>query len=239
MTGYDSLTRFYDPIMGDQKDTARSIHKLIKKNHKNCSSLLEIACGTGSFLNYYNNFYDVSGLDISDAILSAAREKNPEIPLYRSDMLTFNFEEKYDCIICLNDSINHLLTLRDWKRLFNNVFVHLENDGIFIFDINTFHKLDNLCDSPPVVHEFGDNILITDVNRSGRNAYRWNLRILEHTGSGKFILHEHNLFERTFTVAEIKKIIKNNFRMIETEDLEHGKVSKNSERIYFVLRKKK
>ena len=40
------------------------------------------------------------------------------------------------------DTINHLTLFSDWKKVFRNVSDHLKDNGLFVFDINTLHKLD-------------------------------------------------------------------------------------------------
>lgn len=47
MDSYETLARFYDPIMGDQAESAKDLHGLIKKNNPGVKTVLELACGTG------------------------------------------------------------------------------------------------------------------------------------------------------------------------------------------------
>ena len=111
MTSYDVIARFYDDIMGDQKGSAQNIRKLIRKNNPKASSLLELGCGTGSYLSYLSKFYKVCGIDSSLNMLAIARNKLPNTPLYNNDMSSFQFTESFDAIICLTDTINHLTKL--------------------------------------------------------------------------------------------------------------------------------
>ena len=153
-------------------------------------------------------------------------------------ILHINFEEKYDSIICLNDSVNHLLKKNDWKKLFQNVHDHLSEKAIFIFDINTEYKLNLLSDSPPLIHEFADNLLVTDVSRNKKGLFEWNLRVFEKLDQNRYNHYEENLMERAFSLDEVKDLISRYFKIIKIYDSERGKVSKYSERLYFVVAKR-
>lgn len=238
MDSYEKLAGLYDPIMGDQKALAGELHRLISKAKPDAESLLELACGTGSLLRYFSRHYEVCGLDSSSSMLAIARSKAPGAGLYLNDMLRFDFGKKYDCIICVNDSVNHLLKKSEWKKLFKNAFKHLRENGILVFDVHTEHKLEMLSKSGPAVHEFGDNMLVTTVSKSGGDIYRWNLRIFENTGDDKFRLTEEDLYERAFPVSEIRYMLLHDFKDVRTVDFERKKVSAGSERVYFTAVKR-
>ena len=137
----------------------------------------------------------------------------------------------------MNDSINHLLNFSDWKKMFTNVSRHLSTGGIFIFDINTEFKLEEISVIPPMVHEFDENILIIDVQKH-RGRFEWNLRILDHESDNKYTMYEENLYEKSFPVKKIKEALSKQFHKIKVYDLDQFKVTKNSERLYFVATKK-
>ncbi len=238
MDSYETLARFYDPIMGDQEESAKYVLSLIRKNNSKAKTVLELACGTGAYLQYLSKYYDVAGLDSSSAMLSVAREKIPGCPLLQNDMLGFEFDEKYDSVICMNDSVNHLLKIDEWKKLFSQAHKHLDKNGIFIFDINTEKKLKNLSENPPIIHEFGDNIFITDVIKNPKQIFEWDLRIFEKISDQDYKLHEQTLLERAVQIVKIKEMLSKHFRKIQLFDFDNSIVSRKSERIYFVAVKK-
>lgn len=238
MDSYETLARFYDPIMGDQKESARDVYNLIKKFHTKPDSVLELACGTGSYIHYLSKYYDVTGVDSSSAMLSIAREKMPDATLIQNDMLSFEFDEKYDSVICMNDSVNHLLKIDEWKKLFSQAHKHLNKNGIFIFDINTEKKLKNISESSPIVHEFNDNIFITDVVKNAKQIFEWNLRIFEKINDQDYKLHEKTLLERAVPIVKIKEMLSKHFRKIQLFDFDNLRVSQKSERIHFIALKK-
>ena len=95
---------------------ASCIRRLIRQHTPTARTLLELACGTGAILKILARYYDVVGLDLSPQMLSIARKKLPHVRLYRKDMVRFDLGTKFDVIICVFDSINHVLRFADWKK---------------------------------------------------------------------------------------------------------------------------
>lgn len=233
MQPYDIIGKFYDEIMGDQSETAKRIGKLIEDRNQNARSLLEVACGTGTLMKHLSKRYEVVGVDISPNMLAMAHHKFRHVTLYQNSMTDFALNQKFDVIICMNDSINHLLKFSEWKKTFSNVKRHLNKKGVFILDINTEHKLNALSKQPPIVHEFGKNLLVTSVTRS-KSIYKWHLRIFEHLNKNRYIEHNETLYERSLPTQKIKDSLRNWFRNIKVLDLTRSVVSPKSERLYIV-----
>lgn len=237
MEQYDIIAQFYDEIMGDQEEVASYIREFIKQRRPDAHSVLELACGTGALMKQLTKYYEVSGLDKSSVMVAMAHHKFRHTTLYQLDMVDFRLNDKFDVIICMNDSINHILNFSDWKKIFTNVSRHLNKGGVFIFDINTEFKLEEISLVPPMVHEFDENILIIDVQKH-RGRFEWNLRIFDHESDNKYTMYEETLFEKSFPVKKIKEALSKQFHKIKVFDLEQFKVTKNSERLYFVAVKK-
>ena len=159
MANYDVFGKFYDAIMGDRGKATMRLRELIHKVNPKAQNVLELGCGTGSVLEHLVKDYEVWGVDLSRKMLSLAKKKVPQARLSRQDMVRFHLPRKFDVVCCVFDSINHILSFADWKKLFVNVRRHLSDSGIFIFDINTQKKLDRHIAEPPWVHKFGNNLL--------------------------------------------------------------------------------
>ena len=56
-------------------------------------------------------------------------------PLYVMDMTNFHLNKKFNVITCFFDSINFLSSQNELKKLFDTVYSHLEDNGLFILDI--------------------------------------------------------------------------------------------------------
>lgn len=234
---YDFVAKFYDAVIGNSKDSSDYVLSKIKRYNKNAESVLEIGCGTGNILHGLLKNYNVTGVDISEEMLKIAKKKIPKGKFYLQDIRNFRIEKKFDVILCIYDTINHLTLFNDWKKTFANVYEHLNDNGIFIFDINTLYKLDGMSFISPIVNKFNSNYLLIDVNRISGNVYNWNLKVFESKNKNSFTLHETNIKEASFNIEKILRELSKLFTLKRVEDESLKKVRHNSERVYFICQK--
>jgi SAM-dependent methyltransferase len=234
MGQYKKFGRFYDAVMGSRAESAAFIHRLIQKHKPEAKTLLELACGTGAVLKQLSAFYRVSGLDISPEMLSVARKRLPKAPLVQADMVTFELGQKFDVIICVFDSINHILSFADWGRVFRRVARHLAQGGLFLFDINTERKLQRHIQEPAWVKPFDGNLLIMDVTDAGRGVSNWNIKVFERQTKDIYKLFEEDIQEISFPVERIKEALHEEFKVVKIIDPAHRRPSDRSEALYFL-----
>ncbi len=72
---YAIYSRFYDSLESDPKVFIKILKYYIDKYKSNAKKVLEIACGTGNILKCIKYEYEVEGLDISEGMLTKARER--------------------------------------------------------------------------------------------------------------------------------------------------------------------
>jgi len=237
MKTYDLFSKHYDAVMGDSSDTAALLQKFIDEHNPRSRSILEIACGTGSVLQHFTKRYSVYGLDISSGMLSQAKKKVPSGKFSQQDMTKFKFSRKFDVILCVFDSINHLLKFSDWQKVFKKAYEHLNQEGVLIFDMNTEAKLQRVIDTTPGVRVFGKNAMIMDVTGSGKSISNWNVRIFEHRDKNQYIMYEENIREKAFPLNRVRKAL-GQFRKVVVIDANRKRPSVKSERLFFVCKKK-
>jgi SAM-dependent methyltransferase len=237
MVAYAKLDRFYDAAMGDRTEMASYISRLIRRHKPKARTLLELACGTGAILKILGKSYQVIGLDISPQMLSFARKKLPNVRFYRKDMVRFDLATKFDVIICVFDSINHVLKFADWQIIFRNAARHLEKDGLFLFDINTEAKLERLINAPTWVHKFGRNLEFINVTDGRRGIVNWNIRVFEHRRGNRYGLFEEDIKETSFPVSKIRAALRKQFKSIKVIDPTERTPSTKSDRLYFVCKR--
>ena len=239
MPSYGKLDRFYDAAMGDRTEMASYIRRLVRRHKPKAKTLLELACGTGAILHVLGKSYDVVGLDLSPQMLSLARKKLPHVRFYRKDMVSFDLGKKFDVIICVFDSINHVLKFADWTKIFRNAARHLEKDGLFLFDVNTEAKLQRLINAPTRVHKFGRNLEFINVTDGRRGIANWNIRVFEHRRGNKYGLFEEDIKEISFPVNKIKAALRKQFTNVKVIDPLGRKPSGKSDRLYFMSKRTK
>src|SRR5262245_11774731 len=237
MVAYTKLDRFYDAAMGDRTETAAYIRRLIRRYNPKARTLLELACGTGAILKILAESYDVAGLDISPQMLALARKKLPHVRFYRKDMVKFELATKFDVIICVFDSINHVLKFTDWQKIFRNAARHLEEGGLFLFDINTETKLRHLINAPTWVHKFGRDLEFINVTKGQRGIANWNIRVFEHRRGNRYGLYEENIKEISFPMNKVRAALRKRFANVKVIDATHRTPSNKSDRLYFVCKR--
>ena len=234
---YEAFSRFYDAVMGDRRETAAYIRGLIADHRPAARTLLELACGTGALLHVLSDDYDVAGLDVSPPMLSLAREKLPRVPFFQADMVTFDLGRKFDVILCVFDSLNHVLRFADWQRTFSRVALHLEPAGVFIFDVNTPGKLRRLIQAPAWVKEFDGNALIMDVADGGEGLAHWNVKVFERQSGNTYRLFAETITEISFPLRTITDALHKQFAEVDVVDPIRPRPSSTSDRLYFVCRR--
>ena len=238
MADYDAFAEYYDQIIGEPTQTILLLQKWIKKYAPSAQSILELGCGTGAVLKPFSGKYEIYGLDLSSAMLSKAKKKIKGGQFYQQNMAHFNLNKKFDVILCIFDSMNHLLTFQSWEKVFANVSNHLSKRGVFIFDVNTALKLKKFSTFPADVNDLGNILTISKVSKIKNNLYAWPFKIFVKEKNNTWKLIEENSRERAFPTAKIKSSLQKRFKIMAVIDSDQKRPSQNSERLYFICKHK-
>jgi SAM-dependent methyltransferase len=102
---------------------------------ENCKKILEIGCGSGNLIQYFSSSgFDYTGLDISEEILSIAKQNNPEANLIQGDMRNIKIASKFDAVIITGRSFTYMTTNNDVIDALKSIKSVLNDKGILIFD---------------------------------------------------------------------------------------------------------
>ncbi len=237
---YNLIAKYYDTVIGAGFETGEYLFNIVRKyiGKNEIKSVLELGCGTGENLKAFDTKIDITGIDISSEMIKIAKKKIPGAELKVKDIREFKFNRKFDLILCLYDTINHITLFSDWKKIFKNTSEHLNPHGVFVFDINTMFKLDYFTTISPIVHEFGKNNLIININKTGKNTFNWNLKIFEQVRLNNYKLTEADIKESSFEIFKIKNELEKYFNVLKIEDDTGKSVKENSGRVFFICRKK-
>lgn len=236
---YSKFAKYYDSLMGEPKEKVALINSWIKNHNPKATSVLEIACGTGAILKLMEKQYEVSGLDLSKEMLSIAKKKIKKGNFYHKDMTSFLLDKKFDVILCIYDSINHLLKFADWVKVFKNSAEHLNQNGLFMFDVNTLAKFDRLGNtSNDFIQKLGKDFIVDKTSKIGKNKLLFHTRIFENQKNNDYKLFEEEVIEVAFEKDKIINALKKDFDVLTIFDPKSKSPSKNSERLYFVCKLK-
>lgn len=125
------------------QNLAKKILKFIKLQDLKVETVLDICCGSANFLSEMSaNGKICTGTEILDSYVEYNKVKYPNIKFFKTSKVD-DLENlgKFDLISCNHDVVNMLSTLDEWGEFFKNVYKHLNNGGLFIFDYYTKRKL--------------------------------------------------------------------------------------------------
>jgi SAM-dependent methyltransferase len=240
VTDYERYSRFYDAVMDDPGPRAERVLEWIDRYVPEANSLLELGCGTGSILARLPSVGSLTGVDRSPAMLAVARGKVPGARLIEDDMQAFSFDERFDVVICVFDSLNHLLDFNEWQETFSRVRDHLVDGGLFVFDVNTIGELRRLGEEPPWVFDFPAGLAIVDVlfaeDDEGNGMSNWDIRIFEQVGVDKFQLHREEIGELGVRLGRLRSALVQHFVVLDEVSESGGTPTDESVKAHFACR---
>ena len=130
---YDDFTAHYD-YEGWIGDVLEILEGLGLSRRR----LLDVACGTGkSFLPMLARGWQVTGCDISPAMLALAEEKTDDsVVLSVADMRELPQFGEFDLVWALDDAINYLLSKQELAETLRGMRDNLAGTGLLLFDVN-------------------------------------------------------------------------------------------------------
>ena len=140
--------------------------------------------------------------------------------------------------ICCLDSINHLNNIDDVQATFKNVYDSLNDNGLFVFDVNTVYKHNEVLADNTFVFDEDDYYLVWDNEAVDDRTVRILLDMFLFNGENYDRFSEE--FEETaYSVEELSTLLKNSgFVDIKIYDeLSYDEPKNDSERLYFVCKK--
>lgn len=246
MSSYQDFAYVYDALMGDADYSGRTEYlvSLFKRFDRMPTLMLDLACGTGEFSNRFADMgVQVIGADISEDMLCVAREKTAEkgndILYLCQSAQELDLYGTVDGAICCLDSLNHIIDYEDFCQAIKKVSLFLEQDRLFIFDVNTEYKHSSVLGSNTFVYE-NDNVFCVWQNsfNSEENITDIGLDFFIRQGE-TYQRASENFSERAYKKEEIEKALNLAGLNIEAvfADMTQDSPSEDTERIIYITRK--
>jgi len=134
----------YDSVYADKNYAAETdaVCKLIARHeHGKTHRLLDFGCGTGRHcVQFAQRGFDVTGVDLSDAMLARARSRveqaklSSKIDFSRGDIRTFVSDQKCDAVLMNFNVLGYMASNDDLLAAFSNARANLRESGLFIAD---------------------------------------------------------------------------------------------------------
>ncbi len=256
--GYDVIAGVYDKLNKDidYGRWADYIESMFDRYLSERPELvLDLACGTGSMTSELaKRGYDMIGVDGSEQMLSVATERayvnfgeenEYRLPILYllQDMRDFELYGTVGAVISCLDSINYLTCDGDMEKCFRCVHNYLDPDGLFIFDVNSIYKFENIySDNAYILEEEIDeaSVFCTWQNFYDRKSgiCDFYLTLFSEDEDGKYIREEEHQKERAYSLEALKKTLcECGFEWLGAfSDYSFGEIKNDSERWYIAAR---
>ncbi len=235
---YDVFAPFYDAVNGEPEELVAQLLDVISRHAPAARRLLELGCGTGAVLAGLGSGLERTGVDRSARMLEHARRRCPDVRLVEGDITTFTLGERFDVVICVFDTLNHVTSTDGWRDVFARAHEHLNEGGLLVFDLNTVGRLRDLGDMAPWVYDFDGHTLVMDVDFRDEPLAVWDIRIFEHLTGATYRLHHERIVELGVGLAEVRAMLATHFEVLEESDTRGAPPTDDSVRALLVARRR-
>lgn len=245
---YEEFANIYDELIHEDINYDKICNKIInlcKENNIKCNDYLDLACGTGNVsAEIGKNFKSVYAVDLSDDMLNIAHEKfksnRIKAKIICQDMSELCLNHSFDLITCILDSTNYVIEEEDLKSYFKGVCNHLKEDGIFIFDINSYYKLSTVMGNNIFTYS-SDDVFYTWENCFEDDVLNMFLTFFVKNNNDLYERFEEEHYERAYKEEFMDEMLKIcGFEILHKFDGYDDNIpSENSERILYVVKKQK
>ena len=188
---------YYPEAFGQQ------LLRWLGQNEIRPSTAMDLACGTGILCEIlHSSGIEAAGMDFSSGMIDIARASNPAIHYDVADMITYRPEKRFDLVTCTGDAINHIGSLSNVEKIFENVYDYLSPGGYFVFDILNENEVST---SEPFELDFSDTVRVWfQMTRPGEKQVNLKIRVYEE-GNLSF---EENIRETIHAPAAICALLR-------------------------------
>lgn len=202
--------------------------------------MLDIACGTGVLTARLADMgVRVTGIDINPEMIRIAKTKNyrvkPEFQV--EDMCDFDLKRQFPVVGCFYDAINHITDEEKLIHAINAAARHTEDDGFYLFDINTIKGLKNWV---PFQSSRRDSFFVRQhgVYDPETRIGSYKVEAFVKTFDGKVDFIEEIIQEKGYTDKFLRhEIVKAGFKKILIKPFKSDETVAAAERLLFICKK--
>lgn len=164
---------YYPEIFGQQ------LLQWLDRNAVKPQTAMDLACGTGILCDIlHKNGIIASGMDFSSGMIEIAKAANPEITYEVADMITYRPDRQFDLVTCTGDALNHIGSLADVEKIFENVYAYTAKGGWFVFDILNEREVST---SEPFEMDYDETTRVWfQMTRPGEKQVNLKIRVYEN-----------------------------------------------------------
>ncbi|MFP5397744.1 MAG: class I SAM-dependent methyltransferase [Gammaproteobacteria bacterium] len=127
-------------------------------------TLLDIGCGGGKNVLNLARHFEVTGVDLSPAMLAQAKALNPGCRFVEGDIRTFRLGRRFDAVL-MDDAISHMSSRADFVAALRTAHAHLEPGGVMVatLDVTTETFRQNRTTTTTAAREGIDVVFVENV----------------------------------------------------------------------------
>lgn len=247
MDAYTSFASVYDLFMDNvpYEEWCAFLCKILAQHGITDGPVLDLGCGTGKMTRLMSEQgYDMTGIDNAAEMLQIAAMEPSEVPILYllQDMQDLELDGCVRAVYSVCDCVNYVLDEEKLQQAFSRVHEYLEEDGAFIFDVNTSYKYTKLLAENTFAESRDEGSFIWDnyYDEEERiNEYDLTLFIPE--GDELYRRYTETHYQRNYETETLLKLLKNaGFTDICVyDDYTDAPLCETSERAVFVAKKSK
>ena len=247
MDAYTSFAQVYDLFMDNvpYDQWCGYITELLREYGIQDGLVLELGCGTGVLTRKLAaKGYDMIGVDYSEDMLEIAmdhRQEGEDILYLLQDMREFELYGTVRAAVSICDSMNYIVEYQDLVQVMKLVNNYLDPGGIFIFDLNTPYKYEEILGENTFAENRPEGSFIWENyydGETGINEYDLTLFVREKEGIYRKFEETH--YQRAYELEQVRRAVKEaGMEFVAAYDAgTHKPVQQDSQRIYVIAREK-
>lgn len=246
MSMYESFARVYDTFMDNvpYEEWSAYLIELLHREGIGDGLVLELGCGTGSMTELLAKAgYDMIGVDNSGDMLEIAMEKKAEsgcdILYLLQDMREFELYGTVRAVISVCDSMNYITEEEELLEVFRLVNNYLDPEGVFIFDLNTIYKYQEILGDTTIAENREESSFIWENSYYEEDQINeYDLTLFLRQENGLFRKYEESHYQRAYDLETVKELIRKAGMKLEAvyDAFTFEEPTEESERVYFVIR---
>lgn len=247
MEAYSGFAEVYDLFMDNipYGEWTEYVRELLAEEGIKDGILLDLGCGTGNVTELLASAgFDMIGIDNSEEMLDMAMEKRAEsghdILYLLQDMREFELYGTVKGVVSICDSMNYILEEEDLLDVFRLVHNYLDNEGIFIFDMNTMYKYrEVLADNTFAEDREESSFIWGNFYDEEEEINQYDLSLFIREEDGRYAKYEETHLQRAYEQKSVEELIaRSGLELLHVYDaFTKNTPAEDSERIYFVCRR--
>jgi len=243
MNGYQTLSRFYDGLMGrlDYEQRGEYLLEVLAAHGTSPQSMIDLGCGTGRMTRIFaRKGVDMIGVDGSSQMLSMAMAETPAdsgILWVCQDLRQLDLYGTSDAAVSTYDCLNHLVGEGDLQRFFERLYYFLNPNGLVVFDVNTPYKHREVLGDHTFVYDTPQVYCVWQ-NHTEELITHMTLNLFVPRDGGGYTRSTETICERAYTTQQIVQAAGDRFRLLAVyDDMTFHQPKDDSQRLIYVMKK--